>query len=157
MAKYFDHKNEFGISPMASNKIDHIDSPEPPVFDKYISFYSSAKNSYGYDKKITTDFRNRDDSLKVWSLVLETNIEEESAQIDIDGTVDQVLLETLSPRERQVIEYRFGINDSRPRTLEEVGQTFGVTRERIRQIEAKALRKLRHPTRSLTLRDYLDF
>tara|TARA_B110001454_G_scaffold31433_1_gene30696 strand:+ start:442 stop:1932 length:1491 start_codon:yes stop_codon:yes gene_type:complete len=67
------------------------------------------------------------------------------------------VLETLSPRERQVIEYRFGINDSRPRTLEEVGQTFGVTRERIRQIEAKALRKLRHPTRSLTLRDYLDF
>ena len=67
------------------------------------------------------------------------------------------VLETLSPRERQVIEYRFGINDSRPRTLEEVGQTFGVTRERIRQIEAKALRKLRHPTRSLTLRDYLEF
>ena len=67
------------------------------------------------------------------------------------------VLETLSPRERQVIEYIFGINDSRPRTLEEVGQTFGVTRERIRQIEAKALRKLRHPTRSLTLRDYLEF
>ena len=67
------------------------------------------------------------------------------------------VLDTLSPRERQVIEYRFGINDSRPRTLEEVGQTFGVTRERIRQIEAKALRKLRHPTRSLTLRDYLEF
>jgi len=67
------------------------------------------------------------------------------------------VLDTLSPRERQVIEYRFGINDSRARTLEEVGQTFGVTRERIRQIEAKALRKLRHPTRSLTLRDYLEF
>jgi len=67
------------------------------------------------------------------------------------------VLDTLSPRERQVIEYRFGINDGRPRTLEEVGQTFGVTRERIRQIEAKALRKLRHPTRSLTLRDYLEF
>ena len=82
-SKYFDHKNEFGISPVASNKIDYIDSPEPPVFDKYISFYSNSKNSYGYDKKITTDFRNSDDSLKVWSLALETNIEEESAQIDI--------------------------------------------------------------------------
>ena len=67
------------------------------------------------------------------------------------------MLETLYPRERQVMEYRFGIHDSRPRTLEEVGQTFGVKRERIRQIEAKALRKLRHPTRSLTLRDYIEF
>ena len=66
------------------------------------------------------------------------------------------VLETLSPRDRQVIEYRFGINDSRPRTLEEVGQTFGVTRERIRQIEAKALRKLRHPARSSHLRSFLD-
>tara|TARA_B100001765_G_scaffold175588_1_gene118462 strand:+ start:26 stop:1093 length:1068 start_codon:yes stop_codon:yes gene_type:complete len=66
------------------------------------------------------------------------------------------VLDTLSPRERQVIELRFGINDSRPRTLEEVGSTFGVTRERIRQIEAKALRKLRHPTRSFSLKDYLS-
>ncbi|MFL3013265.1 MAG: tandem-95 repeat protein [Candidatus Neomarinimicrobiota bacterium] len=93
-SKYFDHKNEFGISPVASNKIDYIDSPEPPVFDKYISFYSNAKNSYGYDKKITTDFRNSDDSLKVWSLVLETNIEEESAQIDIqlNGSIGSEVL-----------------------------------------------------------------
>ena len=64
-------------------------------------------------------------------------------------------LEGLSDRERKVLELRFGLQDGRTRTLEEVGQEFGVTRERIRQIEAKALRKLRHPIRSRKLRDYL--
>ena len=68
----------------------------------------------------------------------------------------EVLLETLESRERQVIEMRFGLVDGQPRTLEEVGQAFGVTRERVRQIETKALRKLRHPVRSRKLRDYLQ-
>ena len=66
------------------------------------------------------------------------------------------VLNTLSPREKQVLELRFGLNDGQPRTLEEVGKQFNVTRERIRQIEAKALRKLRHPTRSRKLKDFLD-
>lgn len=66
------------------------------------------------------------------------------------------VLETLSPRERKVLELRFGLEDGRNRTLEEVGKFFGVTRERIRQIEAKALRKLKHPTRARKLKDYLD-
>lgn len=66
------------------------------------------------------------------------------------------VLDTLTPREERVLRLRFGIDDGRSRTLEEVGQNFGVTRERIRQIEAKALRKLRHPTRSHKLRDFLD-
>ena len=65
------------------------------------------------------------------------------------------VLDTLNPRERKVLELRFGIKDGRSRTLEEVGKEFGVTRERIRQIEAKALRKLRHPSRSKRLKDYL--
>lgn len=65
------------------------------------------------------------------------------------------VLDTLSPRERKVLELRFGLEDHQPRTLEEVGKVFGVTRERIRQIEAKALRKLRHPSRSRRLKDYL--
>lgn len=68
--------------------------------------------------------------------------------------VEQVL-ETLSDRERKVLEERFGLKDGRPKTLEEVGKLFVVTRERIRQIEAKALRKLRHPSRGNKLRDYL--
>ncbi|MBR2343404.1 MAG: RNA polymerase sigma factor RpoD [Clostridia bacterium] len=65
------------------------------------------------------------------------------------------ILRTLTPREEQVIKLRFGLEDGRPRTLEEVGKQFKITRERIRQIEAKALRKLRHPSRSKTLKDYL--
>ncbi len=68
----------------------------------------------------------------------------------------QEVLGTLSDRERKVLEYRFGLVDGKTRTLEEVGREFAVTRERIRQIEAKALRKLRHPSRSKRLRDYLD-
>lgn len=66
------------------------------------------------------------------------------------------VLETLTLREEKVLRLRFGLDDGRARTLEEVGQEFGVTRERIRQIEAKALRKLRHPSRSRKLKDYLD-
>ena len=66
------------------------------------------------------------------------------------------VLKTLTPREEKVLRLRFGIEDGRTRTLEEVGKEFNVTRERIRQIEAKALRKLRHPSRSRKLKDYLD-
>ena len=66
------------------------------------------------------------------------------------------ILDTLTPREEMVIRMRYGLDDGHPRTLEEVGKAFGVTRERIRQIEAKALRKLRHPSRSRKLRDYVD-
>ncbi|MBO5928064.1 MAG: RNA polymerase sigma factor RpoD [Clostridia bacterium] len=66
------------------------------------------------------------------------------------------VLDTLTPREEKVLRLRYGIDDGRPKTLEEVGKEFNVTRERIRQIEAKALRKLRHPSRSKRLKDFLD-
>ena len=66
------------------------------------------------------------------------------------------VLNSLTPREEKVLRLRYGVDDGRPRTLEEVGREFNVTRERIRQIEAKALRKLRHPSRSKHLKDFLD-
>ena len=66
------------------------------------------------------------------------------------------MLDTLTDREENVLRLRFGLDDGKMRTLEDVGKVFNVTRERIRQIEAKALRKLRHPSRSETLRSFLD-
>jgi RNA polymerase primary sigma factor len=89
-------------------------------------------------------------------------IEDETIEGPVDAASNQLLKEqvqsilgSLSKREREVLEMRFGLKDGQGHTLEEVGQAFGVTRERIRQIEAKALRKLRHPFRSRKLRDYL--
>jgi RNA polymerase primary sigma factor len=75
--------------------------------------------------------------------------------INLKEMTEQVL-NTLTPREERVIKMRFGLEDGTEHTLEEVGQNFAVTRERIRQIEAKALRKLRHPSRSRRLRAFLD-
>jgi RNA polymerase primary sigma factor len=90
-------------------------------------------------------------------------IEDQSAMAPADAASHQMLkeavnavLDTLSDREQKVLKLRFGLDDGRTRTLEEVGREFDVTRERIRQIEAKALRKLRHPRRAQTLKDYLD-
>ncbi len=90
-------------------------------------------------------------------------IEDRNALPPVDAASKQLLkeqiddvLSSLTPRERRVLRLRFGLEDGRSRTLEEVGKEFNVTRERIRQIEAKALRKLRHPSRSRRLRDYLE-
>ena len=73
----------------------------------------------------------------------------------LQGQLQQVL-QTLSEREAGVVRLRFGLTDGQPRTLDEIGQVYGVTRERIRQIESKTMSKLRHPSRSQVLRDYLD-
>jgi RNA polymerase primary sigma factor len=90
-------------------------------------------------------------------------IEDKNALAPVEAATYRLLrnqvedvLDSLTLRERRVLQLRFGLEDGRSRTLEEVGREFGVTRERIRQIEAKALRKLRHPTRSRKLRDFLD-
>ena len=80
----------------------------------------------------------------------------ESAAQDILKAQLLAVIETLTPREQKVIRLRYGLDDNHPRTLEEVGKDFNVTRERIRQIEAKALRKLRHPNRSKKLQDFVD-
>ena len=94
---------------------------------------------------------------------LEDFIQDEEAGIPADEAGRQLLrrellgvLKSLTPREERVITLRFGLEDGRARTLEELGREFNVTRERVRQIEAKALRKLRHPSRAKRLRDYLD-
>ena len=78
--------------------------------------------------------------------VINLNLKEQTSSV----------LKTLTPREEKVIKMRFGLDDGSEHTLEEVGQSFAVTRERIRQIEAKALRKLKHPSRSRKLRSFLD-
>ena len=90
-------------------------------------------------------------------------IQDDNVPVPVDAAAYTLLreqleevLNTLTDREKKVLSLRFGLEDGRGRTLEEVGKEFNVTRERIRQIEAKALRKLRHPTRSRKLRDYLD-
>ena len=90
-------------------------------------------------------------------------IEDKEADAPVKMVASELLKEdlaevlcTLSPRERDVLRLRFGMDDGRQRTLEEVGQLFGVTRERIRQIEAKALRKLRHPNRKKRLEEYVE-
>ena len=90
-------------------------------------------------------------------------IQDDHVEVPVDAATFTLLheqlmevLETLTDREQKVLRLRFGLDDGRPRTLEEVGKEFNATRERIRQIEAKALRKLRHPSRSKKLKDYLD-
>jgi len=90
-------------------------------------------------------------------------IEDSTAVAPPDAASDSMLreqleqvLDGLADRERKVIKFRFGLEDGHPRTLEEVGREFGVTRERIRQIESKTLVKLRHPSRSGKLKDYME-
>ena len=94
---------------------------------------------------------------------VEDFVRDDTAGVPADEAGRQMLhreltsvLSSLTDREQRVLSLRFGLEDGRPRTLEELGQEFHVTRERVRQIEAKALRKLRHPSRARRLRDYLE-
>jgi RNA polymerase primary sigma factor len=106
---------------------------------------------------LETPIGDEDDSFLGDFIADETQISpyEATSQRMLKENVDEVL-EALSDREARVLKMRFGLNGSRPMTLEEVGQKFGVTRERIRQIEAKALRKLRHPSKRKRLQDFLE-
>ena len=93
--------------------------------------------------------------LQMWQHIVNNSQPGSSSCKNLHEQLLEVLAE-LTPREENVLKLRFGLIDGRPRTLEEVGKVFDITRERIRQIEAKALRKLRHPSRSKKLKDFLD-
>lgn len=100
----------------------------------------------------------KEEDSKLGDFIEDRDAETPAASVTQDLLREDIheVMASLSPRERDVLRLRFGLDDGRQRTLEEVGQLFGVTRERIRQIEAKALRKLRHPNRSRRLREYID-
>ncbi len=107
---------------------------------------------------LETPVGNNDDATELGDFLADDSVVEPGDAASRELLREQIknVLAFLSDREREVLEMRFGLNDGKDHTLEEVGKSFGVTRERIRQIEAKALRKLRHPSRSKTLRDYLS-
>ena len=121
-------------------------SLETPIDEEDDSYFNDFANEEGIENIRVGDFVEDE-------MVIAPDVA--AGQLPLKETVT-VMLHSLSTRERQVLELRFGLRDGRSRTLEEVGKEFDVTRERIRQIEAKALRKLRHPTRATRLRDYIE-
>ena len=140
---------ELGYEPSVAELAEALDMSE----DKVMEIMQIAREP----ASLETPIGEEDDS-NLGDFVADNNI------VTPEGNVESVMLREhidallgdLKERERQVIVLRFGLEDGHPRTLEEVGKEFNVTRERIRQIEAKALRKLRHPSRSRKLKDYLD-
>ena len=123
--------------------------------DKVLDILKRDKNIVSLDTPIKED----EDSSLVEFIPSDAHFGDvvihEVEQNNLREKIDEVLTD-LSDQEQQVLRMRFGLDDDTPKTLEEIGKVFGVTRERIRQIEAKALRKLRHPSRSKKLKDYLD-
>lgn len=140
---------ELGYEPSVKELAEHLDMSE----EKVQEIMQIAREP----ASLETPIGEEDDS-NLGDFVADSNV------VSPEGNVESVMLREhidtllgdLKERERQVIVLRFGLEDGHPRTLEEVGKEFNVTRERIRQIEAKALRKLRHPSRSRKLKDYLD-
>lgn len=140
---------ELGYEPSIKELADHLDMSE----EKVQEIMQIAREP----ASLETPIGEEDDS-NLGDFVADSNV------VSPEGNVESVMLREhidtllgdLKERERQVIVLRFGLEDGHPRTLEEVGKEFNVTRERIRQIEAKALRKLRHPSRSRKLKDYLE-
>lgn len=140
---------ELGYEPSVTELAEALDMSE----DKVMEIMQIAREP----ASLETPIGEEDDS-NLGDFVADNNV------VTPEGNVESVMLREhidallgdLKERERQVIVLRFGLEDGHPRTLEEVGKEFNVTRERIRQIEAKALRKLRHPSRSKKLKDYLD-
>ncbi|MBU1110212.1 RNA polymerase sigma factor RpoD [Patescibacteria group bacterium] len=139
---------ELGREPEAEEIADEMDIP----LEKAHQIIRIAQEPLSLEKPVGEESDSRLGDFLEGTLTMSPD--ESASQELLKEHLAQVL-KSLPPRERKVLSLRFGLEDSRQRTLEEVGRLFGVTRERIRQIEAKALRKLRHPTRSQKLKDYL--
>ena len=124
---------------------------------EYVDYCLAIQSSLLSDASLDTPIGEDEDTSLLDMIPTDSvlSVEDEVAAKVLGETLNEIL-GTLTERQRKVLELRFGINDGKERTLEEVGQVFGVTRERIRQIEAKALRKLRHPSRSRKIKDFLD-
>ncbi|MBU1016934.1 sigma-70 family RNA polymerase sigma factor, partial [Patescibacteria group bacterium] len=134
-------------------KMDFLGLANLTILEKALEIIKISQEPTSIEAKVGKD---EDSSLKEFIPDELTKSPEDAASYELlKGQIGDVL-HTLNEREQKVLELRFGLKDNRPRTLEEVGKEFGVTRERIRQIEAKALRKLRHPSRSKKLKDYLE-
>ena len=123
-------------------------------FESYEELYSMFLENFDVFEKHESEKINGD--LFPRELICEDDIEEKVSYIMLREQLHEVL-ETLTEREQRVLELRYGLRGGEAKTLEEVGNAFNVTRERVRQIEAKALRKLRHPSRSRKLRDFIDY
>ncbi|MBP5177773.1 MAG: RNA polymerase sigma factor RpoD [Clostridia bacterium] len=140
---------ELGRDPYPSEIAERMGIPEARVIEiqKIAQDPVSLETPVGEeDDSHLGDFIQDDNAKSPGDIVTSTMLREQLAGV----------LSTLTPREQKVLILRYGLEDGRPRTLEDVGKVFNVTRERIRQIEAKALKKLRHPSRSRRLKDYLD-
>ena len=120
-------------------------------FEEWYSMF--FENNNVFEKH---EFERDEELLIPGELIVEGNLDEKITKTMLKEQLAEVL-KTLTEREQEVLALRYGLFDGQEKTLEEVGMLFNVTRERIRQIEAKALRKLRHPSRSRKLKDYLDY
>jgi RNA polymerase primary sigma factor len=140
---------ELGREPTSEEIASHMDIPVAKVRRvlKVAQEPISIETPVGEeDDSHLGDFIEDSDQVSPAEAVINLNLRAQTAQV----------LKSLTPREEKVIKMRFGLEDGSEHTLEEVGQSFAVTRERIRQIEAKALRKLRHPSRSRRLKAFVD-
>ena len=141
---------DLGRNPDAQEIADKLLMP----VDKVRKVLRTSKDPVSLESPISGD----DEESVLGDFIEDTNIESPISRAESEGLREATLeiLETLTPREAKVLRMRFGIEMNTDHTLEEVGKQFDVTRERIRQIEAKALRKLKHPSRSDKLRSFID-
>jgi RNA polymerase sigma factor (sigma-70 family) len=131
---------------------NYLHVPFEVLFPKWLSAFEIERSTIEIEQIVTPQSLNSPEVL-----MLTDSIESIENSIDKDSLRKEVaeVLKTLNSRERSILELKFGLNGDKPKTLEEVGKTFQVTRERVRQIEAKAIRRLQHPTRARKLKEFI--